>query len=84
MKKSNVKSEIIEEAIVPRLEICGNTRCIVDGLKSIIKYTPEEIKLNLGKHCVTFSGDGLYIESFSYSGAIIEGTIITIGFDNND
>lgn len=84
MKKTKNKSEIIEEITQPRIELKGNTMCVVEGIKSIIKYTPELIQLNMKDFCLSFVGDNLYIDSFSYNGAIIQGTILSIGFGSND
>lgn len=64
----------------PRLELNGSTQCVVDGLKGICEYNHDRIKIDLGKYCVTFFGDGLYINSFSYDGAIVEGNIISMEF----
>lgn len=84
MKKPKLNNELTENACQPHLELIGSSRCIVDGLKSIIEYSPDRIKINLGKYCVVFLGDRLYIDSFSYEGAIIEGTIISLELESND
>lgn len=65
------------------IELVGNTQCIVDGLKGIEKYSSEIIKVNLGKYCVTFFGDSLFINAFSPEGAIIEGFIVSLEFESN-
>ena len=31
----------------------------IDGIKGVIEYTSELIKLDIGRKSVTFSGDGL-------------------------
>lgn len=68
----------------PRLELIGTEQCVVDGLKGIIEYSSDKIKIDLGKYSVSFLGDELYINSFSHQGAIIEGLIISLELDNND
>jgi sporulation protein YqfC len=68
----------------PHLEIFSNSQCIVDGLKGIVEYSRDKIKINLGKSLVTFWGDGLYINSFSPDGAIVEGNIISMEFSQYD
>ena len=83
MKKSKASEELIEYTSQPHLELISNSCCIVDGLKGIIEYTKEKIKINLGKYCVTFLGDGLYIDSFSHEGAVVEGTIISLEYESN-
>jgi sporulation protein YqfC len=82
----NVKKntdDIITYTNEPRLELVGNSECVVDGLKGIVEYTNEKIKINLGKYFITFFGDELYINSFSYEGAVVQGTIISLEFENN-
>lgn len=75
--------DIVTYASEPHLELTGNSECIVDGLKGIIEYTKEKIKINLGKYFVTFLGDELYINSFSHEGAVVQGTIISVEFEGN-
>lgn len=71
-------------ASAPRLELVGNSECIVDGLKGIIEYNSDRIRLNLGRYCVAFIGVGLRIESFSYTGAVIQGDIISMEYESNE
>lgn len=78
------KDEIISYTSQPHLKLVGNNECIIDGLKGILEYTKEKIKINLGKNNITLFGDELYIESFSPEGAVVEGTIITLEFESND
>ena len=37
----------------------------------------------MGKYCVTFVGQDLYINSFSYRGAIVKGVIASLEFESN-
>lgn len=83
-KKVKNTDDIVTYTNIPHLELVGNSECVVDGLKGIIEYTKEKIKINLGKYFVTFLGDGLYINSFSHEGAVIQGTIISVEFESND
>ena len=79
--KKNESENIIQSACAPRLELVGNTRCIVEGIKGIPQYNAEKIKFDLGKFSVSFFGDSLYINSFTQSGAVIEGTIVSMEFE---
>lgn len=65
----------------PRLEILG-AECLVDGLEGILEYTPQRIRLRVGKQEITFVGDALFINSFCHQGAVIEGQIITMEFSS--
>lgn len=84
IRRVKSRDDLITYTSEPHIEILGNTRCVVDGLKGIIEYTSDRIKINLGKSLVTFSGDDLYINSFSREGAIVEGTIISMEFSCYD
>ncbi|MBR6391878.1 MAG: YabP/YqfC family sporulation protein [Eubacterium sp.] len=77
------KDSITELAVLPRLELCGNSRCVVEGLKGIVEYTKGKIKIDLGKFSVCFFGDDLYINSFTREGATVEGTIISLEFEGD-
>jgi len=77
------RDEITEIAVMPHLELIGNTKCIIEGLKSIVEYTKGKIKIDLGKYCVSFFGDDLYINSFTREGATVEGIIISLEFEGN-
>ena len=78
-----VKDNLISYASSPRIELIGNNRCVVDGLRGIAAYSADKIKVNLGKYYVSFFGDSLFINAFSYEGAIIEGTIVSLEFESN-
>lgn len=82
-KKVKNTDDIVTYTHSPHLELVGNSECVVDGLKGIIEYTKEKIKINLGKYFVTFIGDELYINSFSHEGAVVQGTIISVEFESN-
>lgn len=84
LRRVKNRDDLITYTNEPHIEILGNTRCVVDGLKGIIEYTSDRIKINLGKSIVTFSGDDLYIDSFSQEGAVVEGTIISMEFSCYD
>lgn len=77
------KDNLISFAASSHLEIIGNYQCVVDGLKGIEIYSSDKIKVNLGKHSVTFFGDSLFINAFSPEGAIIEGMIVSLEFESN-
>lgn len=68
----------------PRIEFYGTDECVVDGLKSIIKYSADEIILNVGKTAVKFLGSDLHINSFSPEGAVVNGFIMSMEFSGND
>ena len=74
---------IVEYVAQPHIEIVGNSEFVVEGLKSILEYKEDKIKISLGKYSVTFFGDGLRIDSFSYEGAVVQGTVISMEFSSD-
>lgn len=83
MKRLKTTEDIIAYTAAPHLELIGNSECVVEGLQGIVEYTKDKIKIDLGKYCVCFVGDGLYINSFTHEGATVEGTIISVAFEGN-
>ncbi len=83
MKRLKTTEELITYTVSPHLELIGNRECVVEGLKGIVEYHPDKIKIDLGKYCVSFLGDGLYINSFTHEGATVEGTILSVSFEGN-
>ncbi len=65
------------------IEVCGSSKCVIEGLECIEKYTPDSIKVNLGKKSITIHGSDLVITSFIKGMAIIEGIIVTIDFSGD-
>lgn len=75
---------ITEYALQPHIELIGSTELIISGLKGIGEYTSDRIRIDLGKYCITILGDNLVINSFTHSGAIINGTILAMELNSND
>lgn len=68
----------------PHIELYGCSQCVVDGLKSVLEYSSEKIKLAAGKKQVTFHGNDLHIDSFTPRGAVVEGMIVSVDFSDAD
>lgn len=83
MRHNLGKDSLLSDVTLPHLELTDNTRCAVDGLKSISEYTADKIRMNLGKRDVCFYGDALYIRTFSPEGAVVEGTILSVEFEDH-
>lgn len=64
----------------PHLELCGNFRCVVDGLKSVLEYSESKIVFDIGKKSVAIHGSDLEIDYFTPQGAVVRGTIISLDF----
>ncbi len=77
------RDNIISYTYDSHLELTGNSKCVIDGLKGIASYSSAKIKVNLGKYYVTFFGDNLFINAFSPEGAVVEGMIVSLEFESN-
>lgn len=64
----------------PKIEMSGNREIIVDGCRGVVEYGENQIKLNLGETVLALSGNGLVINSFDSSIAVITGQISDISF----
>jgi len=82
------KDKLSEELGLPRsvtsglnyMEMLGNKEAVVDGCKSILDYSDDKIKLNLGNKTICFCGSDLCIKALSCEQAVITGTICSIEF----
>lgn len=88
MRKKLVRSgvDIPRECFTgePHIELYGCSQCLVDGLKSVLEYSSDTIKLSAGKKKITFHGDNLHIDSFTPQGAVVEGMIVSVDFSDAD
>lgn len=82
MKKQRTRDGVISYCKAPHLHLIGSSKCVVDGLKNVIEYTRERIKVDLGKYCITLVGANLCINEFSPEGAVIEGDILNLEFSD--
>lgn len=68
------------ECALPHLIFSGNRELQLEGCKSIIEYSEEVIRLNLGKGTVALIGKDLSITSLSSYEMLILGKISTVEF----
>lgn len=81
-KNGGSASNMVSYALTPHIQVIGNSECVVDGLKSVVEYTNQRVKFNMGSYYITFIGADLCINSFSRQGAIVQGKIMSMEFDN--
>ena len=62
-------------------EIASNTEAVVYGVKNIVDYTPQSIKLGHKTGTVCFIGRGLSCQSFVEGAVCIRGFIESVQFD---
>ena len=78
MKFKNLK----DDSVNGNIELYGNKQIIIDGAKSVIDYSEDFLKIDLGNICLKISGNKLVIESFVYEQIDVKGEIITVEFMN--
>ena len=69
------------------IEAVGNRELTVSGCEGIISYTENEVEIRLCDGCVSVSGYGLELQSFTLGRVGIRGRIVCIrlsGFDGVD
>ena len=80
MKKISKTDTVIGYSCTSHIHLIGSGECVVDGLKRVLEYTSDYIKIDLGKFCVGISGCCLRINEFSPEGAIIKGDILSVEY----
>lgn len=77
--KLHLTPDILEGATV--INVYGRDMALIENYKSIIHYSPEEIKLQ-GKHVkLLIQGKGLYIERFTQDDCKIKGDIQIVQYE---
>lgn len=82
MKKHANTDSVLTYTTSPHIHLIGTTQCVVDGLKGILEYSDQSIRINLGKYSVRVVGNRLCINDFSPQGAIIQGDIVSLELCN--
>lgn len=62
------------------IEICDNTRAIIEGCKGVVEYSDTVIRVNFGTYTVAFVGRGLNLKCLSPTSLIIEGFFLNVEF----
>lgn len=79
-KKEKLNGTVVGYCECPHIHLVGSSQCVVDGLKGIVEYSRDRIKINLGKYCLVVVGSNLCINEFSPEGAVIEGDILSVEY----
>ncbi len=84
MSKTNKKlgfdlppSALIGES---KITINSNKEIIIEGLRNVLEYEQEKIKLNLGNKTLLILGTNLTINSLTINGVVITGIINSLEF----
>ena len=63
------------------IEIASNSEAVIYGVKNIVDYTPEMIRLGHKSGAVSFCGCGLSCQSFVEGAVCIRGYITSVQFE---
>lgn len=69
-----------DTGVCANIILTGNKRVNIEGCKSIVEYTSQYIKLNLGKSCFAITGGDLEICMLDGNEVMVTGNIITVEF----
>ena len=67
---------------VVHIEMNGNKEAVVDGVRGVLEYDENVIRLNTGKLIVRFTGSRLMIKTLSLNQALVCGSIMSVDFTN--
>lgn len=67
-------------AAVPYIECMGNREIAVEGIKGVLEYDEDMVRLNGGKMMIRILGRGLNIKCYTPQSVVVEGTVLTIDF----
>ena len=62
------------------IEICDNTRAVVEGCKGVVEYSDTVIRISFGAYSVAFVGRGLNLKCLSSTSLITEGFFLNVEF----
>jgi len=62
------------------IEMMQNRQAVIEGVKGVLGYSEDEIKLNMSGLVVTFRGQGLTISGYQQEALTMSGTIAQVDF----
>lgn len=62
------------------IEICDNTKAIIEGSRGVVEYSDSVIRVSFGNYTVAFAGRGMTIKCLSSTSLIIEGFFLNVEF----
>lgn len=83
IKRKSVRSFIPEELpelLLPHIELCSQSRAIVEGCKGILEYSNEAVRLNCKTVIVSFSGENLSLCTLCDETVTVTGRIGSVSF----
>ncbi|MBP3435572.1 MAG: YabP/YqfC family sporulation protein [Clostridia bacterium] len=65
---------------LPRMELSGNRRILIEGCKGIVEYDEDRICLRTEVGTVRFLGRSLYMHRLNPACAVITGRLLSVEF----
>jgi len=62
------------------IELIGDKEASIEGVKGVIAYEPNEVKLNIGQKILRFTGLNLCLKCLTDESAIVVGEIKSLEF----
>ena len=81
-KKKLYFSDVLGELLGsnPTIEISGNNRMTVEGIRGILEYSKIQIRVSIGKMSLQIKGRGLDLKCISPTSIVVEGFILTVEY----
>lgn len=82
-KKNDLRSRYAMQSLLARRELivlAGDSRATLHGCRRILRYSPEEIRLCIGRREVSLTGERLICTCFSGGSVTVEGVIRAVSF----
>jgi sporulation protein YqfC len=70
----------LPELIMPHIELCSQSRAIVEGCKGILQYTSDTVRLNCKNVIVSFFGENLSLCNLNDETITVTGKISCINY----
>ena len=80
--KKSYLSDVLGEMLgsKPTIEISGNNRMTVEGIRGILEYSKIQIRVSIGKMSLQIKGRGLNLKCISPTSIVVEGFILTVEY----
>ena len=81
-KKKLYFSDVLGELLGsnPTIEISGNNRMTIEGIRRILEYSKIQIRVSIGKMSLQIKGRGLDLKCISPTSIVVEGFILTVEY----
>ena len=64
----------------PYIECMGNREIAIEGIKGVLEYDEDMVRLNGGQMMIRILGRDLNIKCYTPQSVVVEGTVLTIDF----